>query len=460
MRPAPDEIRRQANFDGTHICPVGVHVRPVCSEAVVVALAVAKPPRISSQPGNQCNSKRGDDVDIDFGSRIDPACPYSRPHRRPHRPPAADQRPMAAGDPGGDPVGRDLHLAVRLCHEFLGNGVFVGAEHLGRRWHHHDAGGVPIRDNIVGDPQQGTASIAGRHGTGRGICQLAGLLADPGPLAGLPVGGRGVLDRCSVAAAELAAAGVAAMARNTWASRGSRASRRPVRRALPPRQRPAAARAGSGHASGRRRQKGGLARDIPRPAISRPHDRGADLLAPRLRRNDLRIGRVCRGLLVDHGATAIFVFLTFVVGSLVVFFAFQVNVRISEGIERRDVMCAMACLFAATFVVVYLAPNLWIIASFFVLSRIAVSLWLFNLYNYTAVAYPTRIRATAFAWTDGLGHLGAWGEVTLLGPLYAWGPNHLGWFLWLLIPGSLIPAIVIRTFGVKQSRVVLEQVST
>ena len=75
------------------------------------------------------------------------------------------------------------------------------------------------------------------------------------------------------------------------------------------------------------------------------------------------------------------------------FFAFQVNARISEGIERRDVMCAMACLFAATFVVVYLAPNLWIIAGFFVLSRIGVSLWLFNLYNCTAVAYPTRIRA-------------------------------------------------------------------
>ena len=62
--------------------------------------------------------------------------------------------------------------------------------------------------------------------------------------------------------------------------------------------------------------------------------------------------------MVDHGATAHFVFLTFVVGSVVVFFAFQVNARISEGIERRDVMCAMACLFAATFVVVYLAPNL------------------------------------------------------------------------------------------------------
>ena len=164
--------------------------------------------------------------------------------------------------------------------------------------------------------------------------------------------------------------------------------------------------------------------------------------------------------MVDHGATAHFVFLTFVVASVVVFFAFQVNARISEGIERRDVMCAMACLFAATFVVVYLAPNLWVIAVFFVVSRIGVGLWLFNLYNYTAVAYPTRIRAAAFAWTDGLGHLGAWGGVTLLGPLYAWGPNHLGWFLWLLVPGSLIPAIVIKTFGIKQSRVILEQVST
>ena len=39
--------------------------------------------------------------------------------------------------------------------------------------------------------------------------------------------------------------------------------------------------------------------------------------------------------MVDHGATAHFVFLTFVVGSVVVFFAFQVNARISEGIERR-----------------------------------------------------------------------------------------------------------------------------
>jgi MFS family permease len=164
--------------------------------------------------------------------------------------------------------------------------------------------------------------------------------------------------------------------------------------------------------------------------------------------------------MVDHGANAHFVFLTIAIAYAVTFVAFQINSRISEGIERRDVLCTMGFLFAAAWLGIYLAPNLWVIAALYMVGRIATGLWLFNLYNYTAVAYPTRIRAAAFAWTDGLGHLGAWGGVTLLGPLYAWGPNHLGWFLWLLIPGSLLPALLIRTLGIKQSGVVLEQVST
>ena len=91
---------------------------------------------------------------------------------------------------------------------------------------------------------------------------------------------------------------------------------------------------------------------------------------------------------------------------------------------------------------------------------LAPGLFLFNLHNYTAVAYPTRIRSKAFAWTDGLGHLGAWAGVTLLGPLYAAGPNHLGWIFWIVVPGAIVPALLIRTMGIRQSRAVLEQVST
>jgi MFS family permease len=164
--------------------------------------------------------------------------------------------------------------------------------------------------------------------------------------------------------------------------------------------------------------------------------------------------------MVEHGASAHFVFLTFAVAYAVTFVAFQVNSRLGERVERRDVMCSMAGLFILSWIVIYLVPSLPVIAVFYAFARIGTGLWLFNLYNYTAVAYPTRIRARAFAWTDGLGHLGAWAGVTLLGPLYVLGPNHLGWILWILIPGALLPAMLIRAFGIKQAGVVLEQVST
>ncbi len=164
--------------------------------------------------------------------------------------------------------------------------------------------------------------------------------------------------------------------------------------------------------------------------------------------------------MVDHGASAHFVFLLFAAAGGVRFVAFQVNSLLGERVERRDVMCGMAGLFILSWIVIYLIPALPVIAVFVPLAGIGTGLWLFNLYNYTAVSYPTRIRATAFAWTDGLGHLGAWAGVTLLGPLYVLGPNHLGWILWILIPGALLPAILIRTFGIKQAGVVLEQVST
>ena len=172
------------------------------------------------------------------------------------------------------------------------------------------------------------------------------------------------------------------------------------------------------------------------------------------------VGAFIAVYMVDHGATPHFVFLTIAAAYAVLFVAFQINARLGEQVERRDVIALMATLFAACWVVAWLVPGLWVIAACYVVSRIGTGLFLFNLYNYTAVAYPTRIRAMAFAWTDGLGHLGAWGGVTLLGPLYAFGPNHLGWILWIVIPGSLLPALLIRGFGIRQSGAVLEQVST
>jgi MFS family permease len=172
------------------------------------------------------------------------------------------------------------------------------------------------------------------------------------------------------------------------------------------------------------------------------------------------VGAFLAVYMVDHGATAHEVFLTIAAAYAALFVAFQVNARLGEGVERRDVIAVMATLFAACWLVAWAVPTLAVIVVCYIISRIGTGLFLFNLYNYTAVAYPTRVRAVAFAWTDGLGHLGAWGGVTLLGPLYALGPNHLGWILWIIGPGALLPAMLIRGYGIRQSRAVLEQVST
>jgi MFS family permease len=164
--------------------------------------------------------------------------------------------------------------------------------------------------------------------------------------------------------------------------------------------------------------------------------------------------------MVDHGATPHFVFATIAGAYAVTFLAFQLNAWLGERIEWREVMFFMALLFAASWLIIYMSPSLPVIVIFYALSRVGTGLWLFKLYNYTAVAYPTRIRAVAFAWTDGLGHLGAWAGVTLLGPLYQFGPDHLGWILWIVVPGALVPALLIRFLGTRQARAVLEQVST
>ena len=163
--------------------------------------------------------------------------------------------------------------------------------------------------------------------------------------------------------------------------------------------------------------------------------------------------------MVDHGKNAEFVFWLAVAAAAVIFVAFLINARLGERVERRDVLLFMAVLFSVGWIIQYLYPITagFIIGAFLV--RIGTALFLFNLYNYTAVAFPTRIRSVAFAWTDGLGHVGAWIGVTSLGPLYQFGPNHLGWILFIIIPGALVPGLLIKFFGIKQSDRVLEEVA-
>ena len=221
-----------------------------------------------------------------------------------------------------------------------------------------------------------------------------------------------------------------------------------------------AGRAGRRRQPGRHGQSRRLEGTVHQPAIPQPHLGADHLLAGRLRRPDLRRRRVLRRLhggpwrLGARGVRHRRRRLRWRCSS-----ASRSTPGSAKSVERRDVIALMATLFAACWIVAWVVPSLSVIALCYIVSRIGTGLFLFNLYNYTAVAYPTRIRSVAFAWTDGLGHLGAWGGVTLLGPLYQLGPNHLGWILWIVVPGALLPALLIRGLGIKQARAVLEQVS-
>jgi MFS family permease len=163
--------------------------------------------------------------------------------------------------------------------------------------------------------------------------------------------------------------------------------------------------------------------------------------------------------MVDHGKNSEFFFTLSACIAVVIFIAFLLNARIGERVERKNVLVVTAVIFTIGWIIQYFLPTTEGFIVGHTLSRIGTALFLFNLYNYTAVAFPTRIRSVAFAWTDGLGHLGAWIGVTSLGPLYQWGPNHLGWILFIIIPGALVPALLIWLFGIKQSDRVLEEVA-
>ncbi len=134
---------------------------------------------------------------------------------------------------------------------------------------------------------------------------------------------------------------------------------------------------------------------------------------------------------------------------------------LGERLERRASIVGAAVVFCAAMLLLFLHHTP---VAAYVLSALAwgaMTVWLFNMYNYTAAAYPTRLRATGTGLTDGLGHLGSIFGPLIAGALFetsaAYG--HLDWYLYVTIPGALVPAGLIAWRGINQRRAILEQIS-
>lgn len=139
-----------------------------------------------------------------------------------------------------------------------------------------------------------------------------------------------------------------------------------------------------------------------------------------------------------------------------------ISALIGERVERRTSIVYSAVLFCVAMFVLYTEHSL---LAAYVLSAVAwgaMTVWLFNMYNYTAAAYPTRLRATGTGLTDGLGHLGSIFGPLIAGALFAStaAAGHIGWYLYITIPGALVPAALIGWRGINQRRAILEQISS
>jgi hypothetical protein len=70
---------------------------------------------------------------------------------------------------------------------------------------------------------------------------------------------------------------------------------------------------------------------------------------------------------------------------------------------------------------------------------IGTILWLWSMYVYIPVNFPTRMRSLGTGWTDGVGHLGAWGGVLIAGQIFT-AAAPLGWIVVITIRARSSPA--------------------
>jgi putative MFS transporter len=137
---------------------------------------------------------------------------------------------------------------------------------------------------------------------------------------------------------------------------------------------------------------------------------------------------------------------------------YLLNALFGERIERKYTQLFGAILFAGCWYGIYNVHNTPGVYVLFILSTVGAILWLWSMYVYIPINYPTRLRALGTGWTDGVGHLGAWGGVLLAGAVFT-ASAPLGWIWLITIPGALVPALMVAIFGKSQRRRALEEMA-
>jgi putative MFS transporter len=135
------------------------------------------------------------------------------------------------------------------------------------------------------------------------------------------------------------------------------------------------------------------------------------------------------------------------------------NAFVGDRLERRWTQLIGTIVFAIGYFIMYKGVhNSAAVYIGYILVSIGVVLWLWSMYVYIPQCYPTRMRALGTGWTDGVGHLGAWGGVLIAGAIFSLA-NPRPFFIFVTIPCALLPGILIAIFGKNQRNRTLEELA-
>ena len=160
----------------------------------------------------------------------------------------------------------------------------------------------------------------------------------------------------------------------------------------------------------------------------------------------------------SRGYSASFVFSLTAWGGLIAAGFYALNAYFGDRIERRIMVLVGAIIMAGGWYGVYLVHNTPAVVILYFAQLTGVVIFLWNMYAYVPLNFPTRMRGLGTGWTDGMGHLGAWGGVLLCGHVFTAGAP-LNWILLITIPGALVPGVLVGFFGIRQRRRTVEELS-
>jgi putative MFS transporter len=163
-------------------------------------------------------------------------------------------------------------------------------------------------------------------------------------------------------------------------------------------------------------------------------------------------------LVENRGYSAGFIFALSAWAGVVATAAYLLNALFGDRFERKYTQLVGAILYAGSWWGIYQVHNTPFVYAMYCLQQTGTALWLFSMYMYIPNNYPTRMRSLGTGWTDGVGHLGAWGGVLIAGALFS-AAAPLSWLVLVTIPGALLPGVLMVTFGKRQRRRALEEMA-